>query len=180
MKVLVFGASGGSGRAAVEQLIALGHEVSAFSRRAAFDSALPVRTITGDVMRAADVERAVMGQDAVIVTLGIRENPLRVRLLGPAHTPLDVRSAGTRNIIAAMRSHGVRKLIVQTSYGVGDTRERLGFLDRLFFALLLKPQIADTELQQADVVSSGLDWIVVQPVHLTDGPALACKLAAEA
>jgi hypothetical protein len=124
-------------------------------------------------MRAADVERAVMGQDAVIVTLGIRENPLRVRLLGPAHTPLDVRSAGTRNIIAAMRSHGVRKLIVQTSYGVGDTRERLGFLDRLFFALLLKPQIADTELQQADVVSSGLDWIVVQPVHLTDGPAQA-------
>ena len=173
MKVLVFGASGGSGRAAVEQLVALGHEVSAFSRRGVLDPALPVRTIEGDVMHAADVERAVAGQDAVIVTLGIRENPLRVRLLGPARTPLDVRSAGTRNIIAAMRTHGVRKLIVQTSYGVGDTRERLGFIDRLLFALLLKPQMADTELQEADVVRSGLDWIVVQPVHLTDGPAEA-------
>jgi putative NADH-flavin reductase len=173
MKVLVFGASGGSGRAAVKQLVALGHEVSAFSRRAALDPALPVRTIEGDVMHAADVDRAVAGQDAVIVTLGIRENPLRVRLLGPAHTPRDVRSAGTRNIIAAMRTHGVRKLIVQTSYGVGDTRERLGLIDRLFLALLLKPQIADTELQEADVVRSGLDWIVVQPVHLTDGPTEA-------
>lgn len=170
MKVLVFGSTGGSGRAAVEFLLAQGHTVTAFTRRV--ESAAPgmeaVRTVIGDAMRQADVERAVSGQDAVIVTLGISENPLRVRLLGPARTPIDVRSAGTRHVIAAMRKHGVRRLVVQTTYGVGDTRDRLGLVDRLFFQLVLKPQIADTELQNAAVAGSGLDWILVQPVHLTD------------
>jgi putative NADH-flavin reductase len=170
MKVLVFGATGGSGRAAVQQLLAQGHEVSAFTRRVSNDRELsPVRSIQGDVMNAADVERAVQGQDAVVVTLGISENPLRVRLFGPAHTSLTVRSRGTRHIIDAMRKHGVRKLVVQTTFGVGATRDRLSFVDRLFFDLILKPQIADTELQNSDVAESGLDWVLIQPVHLTDG-----------
>ena len=171
MKVLVIGATGGSGRAAIEHLLAQGHEVTAFARR---EGALAgnherLRVVTGDAMDAEDVARAVRGQDAVVVTLGISENPLRVRLLGPAHTPIDIRSTGTRNVIAAMRRHGVRKLVVQSSYGVGATRDRLGFADRLFFELLLKPQIADTEAQEREVGESGLDWVLVQPVHLTDG-----------
>lgn len=168
MKVLVFGATGGSGRAAIEHLLEAGHEVSAFVRDAAMT--LPfagVKRIVGDVMLLAAVEAAVAGHDAVIVTIGIRENPIRVRLFGPARTPPDVRSAGTHNIIRAMRKHCVRKLIVQTSYGVGDTRDRLRLADKLLFEILLKPQIADTEKQNAEVAASGLDWILVQPVHLT-------------
>lgn len=170
MKVLVFGATGGSGRAAMEHLVSQGHEVTAFRRHAGKDAPIAdrVRYVTGDVMNLADAERAVAGQEAVIVTLGIRENPLRVRLFGPARTPMDVRSAGTRNVIEAMQKHGVRKLVVQTSYGIGETRERLGFVDKLFFDLILKPQIADTERQEKDVLGSGLDWVIVQPVHLTD------------
>lgn len=170
MKVLVFGATGGSGRAAVQQLLAEGHVVSAFTRRQAADGEdRAVHYIYGDVMSAADVERAVKGQDAVVVTLGISENPLRVRLFGPARTPITVRSTGTQHIIAAMHKHGVRKLVVQTTYGVGETRNRLTFTDRLFFSLILKPQIVDSELQNSDVAGSGLDWVLVQPVHLTDG-----------
>ena len=108
------------------------------------------------------------GHDAVIITLGITENPLRVRLFGAARTPLDVRSAGTRNVIAAMRKHGVRRLVVQSSYGVGETRGSLRWVERLFFGLLLKPQIADTEVQELEVRESGVDWVLAQPVHLTD------------
>ena len=168
MKVLVVGATGGSGRAAVRHLLARGHEVTAFSRRAESLDAR-VRTCQGDVMNAADVESAVRGQEAVVVTLGISENALKVRLRGTSHTPRDVRSAGTRNVIAAMQKQGVRKLVVQSSYGVGETRHRLGLTDRLFFALILKPQIADTEEQEKAVRASGLSWVIVQPVHLTDG-----------
>ena len=119
-------------------------------------------------MSLQDVERAVPGHDAVVVTLGIRENPVRVRLLGPARTPLHVRSAGTRNVIAAMRKHGIKKLVVQTTFGVGATRDKLRFMDKLVFEVLLKPQILDTEKQNTDVANSGLDWVLVQPVHLTD------------
>jgi nucleoside-diphosphate-sugar epimerase len=170
IKVLVVGASGGSGRAATEALLAAGHEVTAFARHAdglrlASDR---LKRVNGDAMNPADVEAAVRGQDAVVVTLGISENPVRVRFLGPAHTPLHVRSVGTRNVISAMRKHGLRRLVVQTSYGVGGTRDRLRFADRLFFQLLLKPQIADTEIQDREVSESGLDWVIAQPVHLTD------------
>jgi uncharacterized protein YbjT (DUF2867 family) len=170
MKVLVIGSTGGSGRAAVAQLLGAGHEVTAFSRRENRLGIVSERlhTVAGDAMNPADVERAVRGHEAVVVTLGISENALRVRLFGPRHTPLDIRSAGTRNVIGAMQKHGVRRLVVLSSYGVGATRGRLGLVDRLVFELLLKPQIQDTEVQNQDVVESRLDWVIAQPVHLTD------------
>lgn len=170
MKILVVGSSGGSGRAVVSQLLAAGQSVTAFSRRgvgSGIDSER-LSVFRGDALEARDVERAVSGHDAVVVTLGITESALRVRLLGPRSTPLDVRSKGTRNVIDAMRRHGVRRLVALTSYGVGATRDRLRFADRLVFELLLKPQIDDTELQNQDVVESRLDWVIAQPVHLTD------------
>ena len=171
MKVLVVGATGGSGRAAVETLAGRGHEVTAFARRASavFGSRTGVRAVDGDATVPEDVGRAVRGQDAVVVTLGITEHPLRVRLFGSAGTPLDVRSRGTAVVVAAMREQGVRRLVVQSSYGVGETRDRLPLSSRLVFALLLRPQIADHERQERIVRDSGLDWSLVQPVYLTDG-----------
>jgi uncharacterized protein YbjT (DUF2867 family) len=171
VKVLVVGATGGSGRAAVETLAGRGHEVTAFARRAsaAFEGRAGVRAVDGDATVPGDVGRAVRGQDAVVVTLGISEPPLRVRLLGSRGTPLDVRSRGTAAVVAAMREHGVRRLVVQSSYGVGETRDRLPLSSRLVFALLLRPQIADHERQEWIVRDSGLDWSLVQPVYLTDG-----------
>jgi uncharacterized protein YbjT (DUF2867 family) len=172
MKVLVVGATGGSGRAAVGELLSRGHEVTAFSRHAERLGAVagPLRPVSGDVTDPAAVDQVVRGQDAVIVTLGITGNSLRVRLLGSKDTPLDVRSRGTRNVIAAMRRHGVGKLVAQTTYGVGETRGKLPRLYRLIFWLVLAPQIADTERQEREVRGSGLDWVLAQPVSLTDAP----------
>ncbi|MGY1609435.1 NAD(P)-dependent oxidoreductase [Geodermatophilus sp. SYSU D00700] len=169
--MLVVGATGGSGRAAVEALTARGHEVTAFARRAsAARAGRPgVRAVDGDATVPADVARAVRGQDAVVVTLGISEHPLRVRLRGSRGTPPDVRSRGTAAVVAAMREQGVSRLVVQSSYGVGETRDRLPLSARLVFALLLRPQIDDHERQERLVRDSGLDWTIVQPVYLTDG-----------
>ena len=161
MNMLVVGATGGSGRATVEELLNAGHrELAGLSDR--------LRTVNGDATDPDDIDAAVPGHDAVVVTLGIAEDPLRVRLFGSTSTPIDVRSTGTRNVIAAMRRHGVRRLAVQSSFGVGNTRDRLRWVDRLFFALLLKPQIEDTETQERAVRGSGLEWVIAQPVHLTD------------
>jgi uncharacterized protein YbjT (DUF2867 family) len=170
LRILVVGATGGTGRATIEELVEQGHRVTAFSRHAdalAGTSEL-VTAFSGDATNPTDLDKAVPGHDAVIVTLGIAENPFRVRLFGTARTPMDVRSAGTRNVIAAMRKHGVRRLVVQSSYGVGETRDKLRFVDGLFFSLLLKPQIDDTEVQELEVRESGVEWVLAQPVHLTD------------
>jgi len=48
-----------------------------------------LRAINGDAADPAAVHRVVRGQQAVIVTLGISESVLRVRLLGASGTPMD-------------------------------------------------------------------------------------------
>lgn len=169
MKILVIGATGGSGRAATEALLSRGHAVTTFSRHATslrLDG--EVTAVDGDATRPDDVAAVVAGQEAVVIALGISESPVRVRLRGAGGTADDIRSRGTSVAVDAMRAGGISRLVVQSSFGVGPTRDRLGAVDRAFFALLLKPQIADTERQERVVRDSGLDWTIVQPVHLTD------------
>src|SRR5690606_8981153 len=83
----------------------------------------------------------------------------------------------TANVIAAMRQEGPRRLVVQTTYGVAETRSQLSLTWRLLFSLLLKPQIADTEVQERVVRESGLDWVLVRPVALTDDDGEVAALA---
>jgi uncharacterized protein YbjT (DUF2867 family) len=167
-KIVVIGASGGSGQKTVEALIAQGNEVTAVSRSASRIFRENVRCIDGSALDKAILKRAIRGQDAVIVTLGISENPFLVRFFGPAKTTHNIRSAGTRLIIDVMKELGIKRLLVQTSYGSGPSKHKLRFIDQLFFSLLLKPQIADTEVQDEVVRESGLDWTIIQPVHLSN------------
>lgn len=123
LNVLVIGASGGTGKAAVNELLRAGHRVTAFSRHASstFQATDQLCVHDGDVMQSTDLDAAMADQQVVIVALGISENPLRVRLFGTARTPGNVRSAGTQQVIRAMQKHNITRLIVQSSYGVGET-----------------------------------------------------------
>lgn len=169
MNILVIGATGGSGRAVCDALLDRGHRVTAVARHA---TAAPARAgldrIDGDATDARFLDQVLPGHDAVVITLGISEPPLRVRLRGAKGTADDVRSRGTIAVVAAARRAGVRRIIVQSSYGVGETRSLLGLVDRALFALLLKPQIADSEVQEGVLRGSDLDWTIVQPVYLSD------------
>jgi nucleoside-diphosphate-sugar epimerase len=169
MKVLVVGASRGTGAELVRELAARGHLVTAFARTSHRDDKR-VRYLSGDVSDEEAVEKAVIGQDAVIVTLGIPDNPFVVRLTRRAGSRLDVRSAGTANVISAMKAHGVPRLVVQSTYGIGETYAHLPLSLKAFFTLAFRPQVKDHELQEATVRSSGLDWTIVRPVVLTDDP----------
>ncbi|MFK8137781.1 MAG: NAD(P)-dependent oxidoreductase [Bdellovibrionales bacterium] len=167
-KITVIGASGGSGRKIIEALLAQGHKVTALSRSASKVFRSNVRSIDGSALNKEVLRKAIKGQDAVIITLGISENPIRVRTLGPAKTPMNIRSEGTRKAIEVMKELGVKRLLVQTTFGSGPSKNELGTMDSLFFALLLKPQIVDTEKQDEFVRTSGLDWTITQPVHLKE------------
>jgi len=113
MKLLVFGATGGTGRELVNQALNQGHSVTAFVRDPAGieDIQHPsLKVVRGNVLDPVAVERAVAGHDAVFVTIGA----------GPARTTL--REEGTQNIVEVMQGAGVQRLICQSSLGVGDSR----------------------------------------------------------
>lgn len=167
-KILVVGASGGSGRNTVKALVSQGYEVTALSRKASEVFSEPVRTIDGSALDERTLKFAIEDQDAVIVTLGISENHIRTRLLGPKNTPMNIRSEGTHKVIKMMHALGVKRLIVQTTYGSGPSSNMLRTIDKLFFDLILRPQIDDTDIQDKLVRDSQLDWTIIQPVHLSD------------
>jgi uncharacterized protein YbjT (DUF2867 family) len=57
-----------------------------------------------------------------------------------------------------------------TGFGAGDSRGRGGFLCSAAFHLLLGRVYDDKDLQERIVRRSKLDWVIVRPVILTDGP----------
>jgi putative NADH-flavin reductase len=131
MKLLIFGATGGTGRHLVQQALTQGHTVTAFVRDPArLDLAHPNLTaVQGDVLDPAAVERAVPGHDAVLSAIG-----------APASKTGTLRSVGTRNIVRAMERTGVRRLISQASLGYGDSRSVLDSRP-FYFKYLIVPLI---------------------------------------
>lgn len=160
MKVIVFGGTGTVGRLVVEQAVEQGHEVTLLTRnRARVGPPDPrVHVVEGDVFDARAIAPVIAGHDAVVVTLG-GGNKGRVR------------ARGTAAIIEAMGTTGVRRLVVQSTLGVGDSREQLNFFwKRLMFGLLLRGAYADHVEQERLTRASGLEWTIVRPSSFTDGP----------
>ncbi len=165
MKIVIFGAAGGTGRDVVEQALAKGYEVTAFDRNpAALTIQHPkLKLLQGDIFDTASVEEAVVGQDAVICVLGVR----------PTIT-IPVCSVGTEHIIAAMQKVGVKRFICQSAFTVaaldGEWREVPWILPVLLkFTPKVKAMFADKIIQEKATKQSGLDWIIVRPAQLTDG-----------
>jgi len=128
MKILVIGSTGPQGREFVAQALAAGHAVRAFARNpAALQPAPGLEVLRGDVFDQHSLDAAARGQDAAVSMLGVS--------FAAARRPTNVFSQGTRNLIAALKAAGVRRLIVQSSFGVGDSRRDAGLLERVFYAL---------------------------------------------
>ena len=175
MRLAIFGPTGGTGRRLVERAIAEGHDVTAFARNPSKVTAHHprLRVVEGDAFDAGRVREAVAGKEAVICVLGSRtpSNPLHPRRPGD---PNGVTSAGTKNIIAAMKEHGLRRLVCQTAWGVGESKQDPDLAGAFFMKVLVPPllrdEYADKEAQEKLVLESDLDWIIVRPMILTNGP----------
>jgi putative NADH-flavin reductase len=162
MKVLIVGATGRTGRELLKQTLAAGHEVTALARDPSkLNDVTGVRVAKGDVLEAASLSSAVAGQDAVL------------NALGPTKTsPPGIRTTAVRNIVAAMKEHGVRRLVTLSAFGAGDSQGEGGFMySKVIAKLFLKKSLADQTGSEDEARNSGLDWTIVRPTRLTDGPA---------
>ena len=162
MKLLVFGSTGGTGRELAKQALEQGHEVTAYARNPAKLGDIrhaSLRVIRGDVLDRVAVESAVPGHDAVLSAIGA----------GAERTTL--RENGTRNIVEAMEKSGVQRFISQSSLGVGDSRANLPlFTKYVIVSIFLQHAFADHERQEEVIRRSKLNWTIVRPPHLTNGP----------
>jgi putative NADH-flavin reductase len=163
LRVLIVGATGGTGRQLVMQALERGHEVTAMARNpAALDITHPrLHVVRGDVLEGASIDEAMRGQEAVISALGHKK-------LFP---PNRILSDGTRNVIRAMESQGVRRFVCETALGIGDTVGRMGVYYTLFVVPLILPSYFwDKTRQELLIARSRLSWIIVRPGALTNGP----------
>ncbi len=162
MKVLVIGAAGKTGRAVVEQAVAAGHQVTAFVRQAKeYQGPAEVRVVEGDAADGGAMDAAVLGQDAVVDTIG-GKTPYKATTL---------ESSAAHTIIAAMQRQGVRRLVVTSMLGVGESTANAPIYERLLVATFLRGADQDKALMESAVEASGLDWVILRPAILTDDPA---------
>jgi putative NADH-flavin reductase len=162
MKVLVIGAAGKSGRAVVEQALAAGHDVTAFVHKAeGYSPVSNVRLIEGDARDRSAMDSAMVGQGAVIDTLGGK--------LSFKATTLEASAAAT--IIASMQSRGVRRLVGASVIGEGESVANTNWYERLFLSTVLRSEMKDKKALEASVGASGLDWTIVRAPFLNDDPA---------
>ncbi|MER7132406.1 NAD(P)-dependent oxidoreductase [Streptosporangium saharense] len=172
MKLIVFGATGGTGLQVVVRALDAGHDVTAVVRDPAKlggDTRLTV--LRGDVLEPASWWRDVGGHDAVLSCLGSRDR---------GH-PTTVYSRGTANIIGAMDGTGVRRLLCLSSAGLEIPRgtplaQRL--VTRFVIQRLYRYGYADMAVMERLVRASAVDWTIIRPPMLTDGPATGRRRAA--
>ena len=163
-RILVLGATGGTGRQIVVQAVRRGYDVVALVRSPKKAQGLAgVRLIQGDARDDGALRTALEGRTAVVSALGTPASPFRqVTLLSEA----------TKALVAAMKAEEVDRLVAITGLGAGDSRGHGGFVfDRLIFPALLRHVYADKDRQEALVRESGLDWTLVRPAVLNDKTA---------
>jgi uncharacterized protein YbjT (DUF2867 family) len=69
-----------------------------------------------------------------------------------------------------MQQHGVRRLVVESAFGAGESLALAGLAGRLLFATLLWAPYEDKNLMEPEVKASGLEWTILRPTLLTNGP----------
>jgi putative NADH-flavin reductase len=160
MKLVVLGATGGTGLEIVRQAIDRGHSVTAFVRNPAAMNGFRERIaiVQGNLLTSAEMDHAIAGHDAILSGFGPRVP------VSKADKTL-LRDFAT-TLTGAMRKTGVKRaVIVSVAFLFKDSIIPLAYvLGRLLFPRT----VADASAMETVFESSGLDWTIVRPPRLTD------------
>jgi putative NADH-flavin reductase len=166
MRLTIFGASGQTGRQLLTQALHAGHTVTAVVRN---PTRLPephqrLQVVVADVLDPAAIQPAVAGADAVISALGPH----------PPRNRSSIMSAATASILAAMQTTGTSRLVVVSAAPVATDDHGTTLPYRLLFGPLLRTLLrglyADMAIMEEAIRRSGVDWTILRPPWLSDGP----------
>jgi putative NADH-flavin reductase len=160
-KIIVFGATGNTGKFVVEQALEAGYQVTVIIRNpTAFTLADKNLTIIrGDVLKPTTFEDALTGKDAVVSCLGSgRKNPTTVY------------SQGVSNIAAAMEKVGVKRIVCISAGAVVISPNGsfiIKFVVKYILQRLFRYVYNDMLLMETVLSKSDLDWSVIRAPRLT-------------
>src|SRR5882762_10094899 len=162
MKLVVLGATGGTGIEIVKQAIERGHSVTALvrspDRLKEFRDRIPFRK--GDLLNSTDLEQSIQGHDAVLSGFGPRVPVSKA----DAHLLQQFAVALT----GAMLHAGVRRVVVESvAFLFKDSVLPPAYL---LGRLLFPRTVADASAMERLFAESELDWTMVRPPELTDKP----------
>ena len=159
-RLFILGATGGTGRALVDQALERGHSVTAFVRSPdkIGGARSGLRVVKGDPRDREALQGALGGHDAVLTTLGS----------GISRSTLLEDSAATT--VLAMQAAEVRRIIAVSAAVLFENE---GFVVWLFRNTLLKNVAKDSSAMEKIVTGSDLSWTIARPPRLTNGPLTA-------
>lgn len=162
MKLLVLGATGGTGIEIVRRAIERGHSVTAFvrspERLKPFGDHITVRQ--GNLLNPVELEPVIKGHEAVLSGFGPRfpvskADANLLRQFGGALTGA-MPKAGVKRVVVESVAFLFKDSIIPPAYLLG----------RLLFPSIVADASAMEELFQ----NSGLEWTIARPPELTDKP----------
>ncbi|MDR3763748.1 MAG: SDR family oxidoreductase [Acidobacteriota bacterium] len=162
LRLAIFGATGGTGLALTRQALEHGHAVRVLVRnpnRMTVTHA-NLRVVLGNALDRESVTKTLLGSDAALVCLGQRTLLKNTRVV----------SQGTRLIMEVMRTMGLKRLVFESAFGVGGSLADASGWQRAVFATLLRAPYADKNIIEPEIAKSGLDWTILRPTALTNGP----------
>jgi len=162
MKLIVLGATGGTGLEIVRQAVERGHTVTAFVRSPEklkpFGNRITVKR--GDLLNSAELETVIQGHDAVLSGFGPRQPASKAdaNLLRTFAVALTSAMAGARvtRVIVESVAFLFKDALLPPAYILG----------RLFFSAIVQ----DASAMEKVFEKSGLDWTIARPPQLTDKP----------
>jgi putative NADH-flavin reductase len=171
MKITVFGSTGPLGIELIKQALDAGYEVVAYARSPEKLHHLThekLEIIEGNLSNRREIERAVIGVDAVISLLGPKGKVKNTEL-----------SDGIKNIIESMNKVGTKRLIALSTASVKDPQDRF---DLKYSFLVSMVKIAFNSaykeiIRMGNLIrSSNLDWTLVRVGLLNNGEVQPLKV----
>ena len=162
-KIIVFGASGGTGMEVVQQALAAGHHVTAILRHPDKFTIRheQLRIIQGDVLKPQTFENLFFGADVVISCLGSRNRE-----------PTTVYSEGVTNILNEMQKVDVTRIICLSAGAVvvpPNATFIMKFVIKYILQRLFKYSYADMLKMETVLEHSDMNWTVIRPPRLLNG-----------
>ena len=162
-RVLVIGATQGTGYQIVNLLLRDGYQVRALARNEAKAKAKlssAVEIVVGDITKLNTLPSAMKDADHIIFTAGVTQRPASERLI------IATEYEGVKNALAAAKDAGFNgRFLYMTSIGVTKSS-----LAAILLNLVKRNTLKWRKLAEDEIRRSGFDYTIIRAGFLTNSP----------